>query len=252
MRGKFAIGLLAFGLTGTATASASEIKVLSAGAFKSVVVAMLPDFEQRTGNKVIVENGTAGELAKRIEGGEAFDLVIAPSSVIGTLIEKGQVAVGSRHDLGRAGIGVMVKDGAPAPDVSSVDAFKKTILAAKTVAYIDPSSGGSSGVYLTALFDKLGLAADVKPKAKLKKGGYVGDLLVKGEAELGIHQISEILAVKGVTLVGPLPAEIQNYTVYSGGVSSAAKETAAAQALLTELTGAKAQGILRDKGMETP
>jgi molybdate transport system substrate-binding protein len=252
MRGKFAICLIASCLIGAQAASAAEIKILTAGAFKSVVAAMLPDIEQETGRKVSVENGTAGALAKRIEGGEAFDVVIAPPAVIDDLIKKGKVIGGSRRNLGRAGIGVMVKDGAPKPDVSTVAAFKRAVLDAKTVAYIDPASGGSSGVYLTGLFEKLGIAADVKPKAKLKQGGYVGELIVSGEAELGIHQISEILAVKGVSFAGPLPAEIQNYTVYAGGLSAAIGDAAMGQTVLTALTSAKAQAILKDKGMESP
>jgi molybdate transport system substrate-binding protein len=146
----------------------------------------------------------------------------------------------------------MVKDGSPKPDVSTVAAFKAALLAAKSVGYIDPASGGSSGIYLAGLFEKLGVAAEIKPKAKLKKGGYVGELVVSGEAELGIHQISEILAVKGVSLVGPLPPEIQNYTVYAGGLSATAHDAMAAQNLLTVLGGAKAHAILKDKGMEAP
>ena len=146
----------------------------------------------------------------------------------------------------------MVKEGAPAPDVSNVDAFKKALLAAKTVAYIDPASGGSSGIYLTGLFDKLGIAADIKPKAKLKKGGYVADLIASGEAELGLHQISEILPVKGVKLVGPLPAEIQNYTTYAAAVSADAKQPDAARAMIKLLTGPPADSVLKARGMERP
>ena len=146
----------------------------------------------------------------------------------------------------------MVKEGAPLPDVSSVDAFKKALLAAKTVAYIDPASGGSSGIYLTALFEKLGIADDIKPKAKLKKGGYVADLIASGEAELGLHQISEILPVKGVKLVGPLPAEIQNYTTYAAAVGTDAKQPDAAGALIKLLTGAQADSVLKARGMERP
>jgi molybdate transport system substrate-binding protein len=249
---KIALGLFGGWLAGVSPAFAAEIKVLSAGAFKSIAVALAPDFEQQTGNKVSIENATAGELAKRIQSGNAFDLVIAPPALVDDLIKKGKVAGGSRRDLARVGIGVMVKEGMPKPDVSTVAAFKETLLAAKSIAYIDPASGGSSGVYLSGLFEKLGIAADVKPKAKLKQGGYVAELIVKGEAELGIHQISEILAVKGVSLVGPLPAEIQNYTVYAGGLSAAASDAAAAQDLLTVLGGVKAQAILKQKGMEAP
>jgi molybdate transport system substrate-binding protein len=252
MRWKIAIFLLAFGLNGAPAALGAEIKVLTAGAFKSVVTAVVADFEKQTWHTVSVENGTAGELAKRVANGEAFDVLIAPPSVIGDLVAKGKIASGSQRNLARVGIGVMVKSGMPKPDVSTAAAFKQAILTAKSVAYIDPASGGSSGVYLAGLFDKLGIAADVKPKAKLKQGGYVGDLIVSGDAELGLHQISEILAVKGVDLAGPLPAEIQNYTVYAGGLSAAPRDEVAAQAFLAALSGEKVQAVLKAKGMEAP
>ena len=152
--------------------------------------------------------------------------------------------------MARVGVGVMVKAGAPAPDISSVEAFKRALLAAKSVAYIDPASGGSSGIYVAGLLDKLGIADQVKPKAKLKKGGYVADLIASGEAELGIHQISEIVPVKEVTLIGPLPAEIQNYTVYAAGIGAGAKDAEAAKALIKALTGPAAAAVLKSKGME--
>ena len=144
----------------------------------------------------------------------------------------------------------MVKDGTPKPDISSVEAFKQALLAAKSVAYIDPASGGSSGIYVAGLLDKLGIADEVKPKAKLIQGGYVAELIAKGEAELGIHQISEILPVKGIMLVGPLPAEIQNYTVYAAGLGANAKQAEAAKALIKALSGPAAAEVLKSKGME--
>jgi molybdate transport system substrate-binding protein len=144
----------------------------------------------------------------------------------------------------------VVKEGAPKPDISSVDAFKKTLLAAKSVAYIDPAAGGSSGIYVAGLLDKLGIAADVKPKAKLIPGGAVAEHIARGEAEIGIHQISEILPVKGITLIGPLPADIQNYTVYAAGLGANGKESEAAKALLKTLSGPGAADVLKSKGME--
>jgi molybdate transport system substrate-binding protein len=191
-----------------------------------------------------------GALTKRIEGGEAFDVVVVSPAAIDDLTKKGKVADGSKAGLARVGIGVMVKAGAPAPDISTVEAFKRALLAAKSVAYIDPASGGSSGIYLANLFEKLGIANDIKPKAKLKQGGYVADLIKSGEAELGIHQISEILPVKGITLVGPLPAEIQNYTVYAAGLGANAKESEAAKALIKTLSGPASADVLKSKGME--
>jgi len=234
------------------TAEAAEVKILTAGAMKAVVLELVPQFEKETGHKAVVDNDTAGGLAKRVEGGEAFDLAVITPGVIGDLAKKGKVAADSRANVARVGVGVVVKEGAPVPDIGSVDAFKRALLAAKSVAYIDPASGGSSGIYLSGLFDKLGIAADIKPKAKLKQCGYVAELIANGEAELGLHQISEILPVKGVKLVGPLPAEIQNYTTYAAGVGTEAKQPEAAHAMLKLLTGAAADGVLKARGMERP
>jgi molybdate transport system substrate-binding protein len=230
-------------------ASAAELKVLTAGAMKAVVLALAPQFESQ-GHKLIVDNDTAGGLTKRIEGGETFDVAVITPGAIDGLIAKGKVAAGTRTNLSRVGIGVMVKEGAAKPDIGSVEAFKQALIAAKSVAYIDPESGGSSGIYLAGLFEKLGIADVIKPKAKLKRGGYVADLITSGDAELGLHQISEILPAKGVTLVGPVPAEIQNYTVYAGGISATAKD--AAKALIGLLSGPSAATVLREKGMERP
>ena len=231
-------------------AAAAEIKVLTAGAFKQVLLVLVPDFEKQTGHKVIVENDTVGALTKRIEGGEAFDLAVLTPAAVNDLSTKGKFVAGSRTNLGQVGVGVVVKEGAPKPDISSVDAFKKTLLAAKSVAYIDPAAGGSSGIYVAGLLDKLGVAADVKPKAKLIPGGAVAEHIARGEAEIGIHQISEILPVKGITLVGPLPADIQNYTVYAAGLGANGKESEAAKALLKTLSGPAAADVLKSKGME--
>ena len=231
-------------------AAAAEIKVLTAGAFKQVLLVLVPDFEKQTGHKVVLENDTVGALTKRIEGGEAFDLAVLTPAAVNDLSTKGKFVAGSRTNLGRVGVGVVVKEGAPKPDISSVDAFKKTLLAAKSVAYIDPAAGGSSGIYVAGLLDKLGVAADVKPKAKLIPGGAVAEHIAMGEAEIGIHQISEILPVKGITLVGPLPADIQNYTVYAAGLGANGKESEAAKALLKTLSGPAAADVLKSKGME--
>lgn len=240
----------ALSLAFLAPATAAEIKVLTGGAFKQVVLAVVADFEKQTGHKVTVDNGTAGELQKRIEGGEAFDVAVITPSVVDGLIAGGKIAAGSRVDLASVGVGVMVKEGAPKPDVGTVDKFKAALLAAKTVAYIDPASGGSSGIYIDKLLERLGIADQVRPKAKLKKGGYVADLIVSGEAELGLHQISEIVPVKGVTLVGPLPKEIQNSTTYSAGLGAAPKDKDASVALIKALSGPGAAAVLKSKGMD--
>lgn len=239
-----------FSLFGSASALAAEVKVLTAGAFKEVVLALVPDFEKQTGHKVVLANDTAGALKKRIEGGEAFDVAIITPAVIDELASAGKIVTGSRANIASVGVGVVVKEGAPKPDVSTVEAFKQALLAAKSVAYIDPASGGSSGIYIDKLLERLGIADQVRPKAKLKKGGHVADLIVSGEAELGLHQISEIVPVKGAALVGPLPKEIQNTTTYAAGLSAAAQSKEAAQALIKTFSGPAAAAILKSKGME--
>jgi molybdate transport system substrate-binding protein len=238
----------ALGSTGGATAA--ELKVLTAGAFKQIVVALAPEFEKATGHKLVIENETVGALVKQIEGGAHFDVTFLSPAAVDDLAKKGKVAAGSRVNIARVGVGVMVKDGAPKPDISSVDAFKKALLAAKSVAYIDPASGGSSGIYVAKLLDQLGIADQIKPKAKLKQGGYVADLIVDGSVELGIHQISEIVPAKGVVLVGPLPEEIQNTTTYAAAVTASSAHKDAAAALLKALSGPAAAAVLKAKGMD--
>ncbi len=233
-----------------APALAAEIKVLSAGAFKPVVAALAPDFEKQTGHKVTIDNDTAGALARRIGGGEAFDLVVLPPGGIEPLVKAGKVVDGTAVRLARVAIGVAVKKGAPPPDISSVAAFQEALLKARAVAYIDPAAGGSSGIYLSELFERWGIADRIKPKAVLVPGGLVAEKLVNDQADIALHQISEILAVPGATLVGPIPREIQNYTVYAGAPGTSARDASAARALLAALKGPGAEAILKDKGME--
>jgi molybdate transport system substrate-binding protein len=233
----------------TQAAMAADIKILTAGAFKQVVLAMAPEFEKRSGHKLVVDNDTVGALVKRVDGGEAFDILIASPQALEDLAKKGKIAPADRKNLAKVGIGVVVKDGAPRPDIATVEAFKRMLVEAKSVAYIDPAAGGSSGIYVAKLLDRLGVAEIVKAKAKLIAGGAVAEHVAKGEAEIGIHQISEILPVRGVTLVGPLPAEIQNFTIYAAGVGVAARDPGAAKALIEYLSGPDAAPVLTTKGM---
>ena len=247
-----ALGAVLALLAGANHAGAAEIKVLTAGAFKPVLVALAPAFEQHSGHRVVVDNDTAGALVRRINGGEPFDLVLATPAALQQLSRSGRLAAGERPPLARVAIGVAVKQGAPQPDISSVQAFRQAVLAARAVAYIDPAAGGSSGVYLAVLFERLGLADAVRPKAVLVPGGLVAQRLLTGEADLAIHQISEILAVPGAVLVGPLPDDIQLHTEYTGAVGGAARDAAAARALLDWLRGPQVLAVLKDKGMLPP
>ena len=251
MRVCLLLGCLASAVVTTSlSVSAAEIKVLTAGAFKPVVTEVVAAFEKQSGHKVTVENDTAGALLKRIGSGEAFDLVVLTPGALDELTKSGKIAAGSTARLARVAIGVAVKRGAPLPDISTVAAFQSTLLAARAVAYIDPAAGGSSGIYLTQLFEKMGIADRIKPKAVLVPGGLVALRVVNDQADIAIHQISEILAVPGAVLVGPIPAEIQSYTVYAGGLSASAKEVDAARALLTALKSDSAREIMKAKGLE--
>jgi molybdate transport system substrate-binding protein len=212
----------------------------------------VPGFEARTGHKVEVQNDTAGALQKRIAGGEAFDLAIITPPVLKSLASQGHVVEGSITPLAKVAIGVAVKTGAPAPAIATADQFKQAVLDARKVAYIDPAAGGSSGIYLDGLFQRMGIADQVRSKAVLVPGGLVADRLVTGEADLAIHQISEIIPVKGVTLVGPLPEAVQNYTTYAGAVGSRAAQAEAARALLATFMSPEAAEVLRGKGMMAP
>jgi molybdate transport system substrate-binding protein len=231
------------------SANAADLKVISGGAFKQVLNALAAQYEKESGTTLDLTYQTVGQHLKLIKSGaEQFDVAVLTPNAIDGLIKDGKVVAGSRADLAKTGVGVVVKAGTPLPDIGSVEAFKRTLLAAKSVAYIDPAAGGSSGIYVGELLERLGIAAEVNAKAKLIQGGEVASHVVDGEAEIGIHQISEILAVKGAVLVGPLPAEIQNFTVYSAGVAAAAKD--GASALVKFLAGPHAGPIIKAKGME--
>jgi molybdate transport system substrate-binding protein len=241
--------VLVLGLGGS-SATAADHKVLTTGAYRPVAQALVPDFEKLTADKVTLENETAGGLKKRIAAGAAFDVLVITPALIDELTRAGKLAPGSARKVAGVGIGVAVKEGAPKPDISTAEKFKEALLAAKSVAYLDPAAGGSSGIYLDKLGQKLGIAEQIRAKAKLKQGGHVADLVVSGEAELGIHQISEIIAVKGAALVGPLPREIQNTTIYTAALSASSQQSEAGKVLMDILAGPAAAPVLKSKGME--
>lgn len=232
-------------------AGAAEVKVLTAGAYKPVLLDLQPMFEQ-SGDRLVVSNDTAGGLAKRVDAGEAFDVLVVTDAGIKAQVSKGKIVAEFARNLARVGVGVAVKAGAPLPPIGTLEAFKAAILAAPSVAYIDPAAGGSSGIYLSGLFERLGIGAAVKPKAVLVQGGLVADKVASGEAAIGLQQVSELMVVPGVTVVGPLPAEVQNYTVYAAGLSAGAAQPAAARRLLELMGSDTARAILARRGMEAP
>ncbi len=232
-----------------APAGAADVIVLTAGAFRPVLDALAPALEREQHVRLIITNDTAGELAKRIRAGEAFDVAVLPEPLARTLADAGMLAP-TLSNVARVGIGVAVPEGTPKPDISTVEQFKQALLAAPSVAYLDPAAGGSSGIYLSKLFQTLGIAQAIAPKAVPVHGGLVGTRLVEGQAALAVHQVSELLAVPHIQYVGPLPTAIQNYTVYTAGISPHAKNPDGAQALLEALHGKEATSLLERKGME--
>src|SRR5664279_1105081 len=215
----------------------STIKVLSAGAVQSMVMALGQEFERASGHTLNLIFNTAGSLRERIAGGESADLVILSESLIASLDRPGMFVSGSVTDLGRTVTGVAVREGAPAPDISTPEAFKQALLKAKTVAYTDPKAGGSGGIMFAALLDRLGIAEAVNKKAVLgKRGAEVAASTAEGRAEIGITFISEILPQPGVVVVGPLPGELHSANTYTAAIHAGSKERETALALLRALT----------------
>jgi molybdate transport system substrate-binding protein len=234
-------------LAGGTLAQAAEIFVLSTQATEQSHRDLLPAFEKATGNTVkIVYTGTL-DVKKRIAAGEQFDVLIMAGTDLDGFLADGTLAPGSRVDLAKSGVGVGVKTGAPKPDISTTDAFKKALLAAKSIGY----STGPSGNYVVGLFDRLGIADQVKPKLKQTPTGvFVGTITANGDVEIGIQQVSEMSQYPGVDYVGPLPADIQRMTVFSSGIAAKAKEPVAAKALIKYVTSPDAAATYKKRGME--
>jgi molybdate transport system substrate-binding protein len=243
-----ALGLASFGIIVGSTARAAEIKLLSASALHPAIDVLIPDFEKSSGHKVTVAYGTAGAVADRVQKGEAADIVISSVPLIDKLQAPGKVVAGA--GIAKVGVGAFVSKGAAKPDISSVDTFKRSMLAARSIAYPDPAGGGASGVYVASLLERLGIAAEMKPKTKLSTLATLYASVASGEVEIGFNQVSEILAQPTVELAGPLPPAIQNYTQFAPGVVTGSGQTDAVRALVTFLCSPAAQTVLKAKGFE--
>lgn len=228
-------------------AQAADITVLATPGIKEAYVELVAQFEKSANHKVKTTWAGTVDVLKRIKAGEVFDTVILASDSLEELVDTGKVMAGSTSDLARSVVGVAVRAGVPRPDISSTDAVKKTLAAAKSVAI----STGPSGVYLNGLFERLGMMADLKPKLKVAPpGSNVGEIVAKGEAEIGFQQVSELIHYPGVTFLGPLPADLQKVTVFSGGVPVASREPDAAHAFLQFLAAPEHQAVLRKHGLD--
>lgn len=233
-------------------ARADEIHVVTSGGFTAAYLELAPQYEAATHNKIKTEFGpsmgtTHNAIPVRLDRGEAIDVVILAAPALEELIKQGKVRAGSRVDLVQSKIGMAVKAGAPHPDISTVEALKRTLLAAKSIAYSD----SASGVYLsTELFPKLGIADQIRGKCKKIEADPVGGVVATGEFEIGFQQISELRPVKGIDIVGELPPGAQRVTVFAAGIPSTATHTEAAKALIEWLASPAAYGAIRKSGLE--
>jgi molybdate transport system substrate-binding protein len=233
-----------------AAADAAEIKVLSAAAMGSVMRDLRPEFERASGHKVVINFNSAGAIQRQIQGGEIADVVITTGAAIDELQKQAKIVLGSRVDVARVGIGVAVRAGASRPDISSEEAFKKSLLAAKTIAHGNPAGGSAVGIYVVAMFERLGISAEMKAKARLLGDRPLAEAVAKGEVEIGLAQISQIVPWPGIELVGPLPAGLQNMTLFAAGVGGGSKEPEASRALIRFITSPSAVPVIKTKGME--
>jgi molybdate transport system substrate-binding protein len=226
---------------------AAEIKVLSTQATEEAYRELVPQFEKASGHKVTtIFTGTL-DANRRLAAGETYDLLIMSAPSIDEHIKAGRVVPGSRVDLAKSGVGVGVKAGAPKPDISTTEALKKTLLAAKSVGY----STGPSGNYMIGLFQRMGIADEIKGKLKQTPTGvFVGSIIASGDAEIGFQQVSELSHFGGVDYVGPLPADVQYFTTFSSGIMAATKEADAANALVKFITAPAAASAFTKRGME--
>jgi molybdate transport system substrate-binding protein len=227
----------------------SELKVLSARAPQMALAKLFAEFTDATGHAVTASYNTVGAIAARFKGGEAADVVILSPAALAEL--GNAIVAGSRTDIAVAGLAVCIRAGATAPDLATPEAFRAALLAARTISYSDPTAGGSAAAYFAKLLDRMGIAAAVNAKAALGRNGHhVAELVADGTAELGISFLSELVAIKGVTIAAPLPAALQNYTVYAAAVATASTVRAEAQALIGWLTRDEAGSAWHAAGLE--
>jgi molybdate transport system substrate-binding protein len=239
-------------LATTAAAPAAEIDAFVSTAIKTVTDELLPAFERANGHVIRATYAPSGALIPRFERGEPVDVFLTDSTAIDALIRQGKIVPG-RIDLARTGIGIAVRKGAPRPDVSSAAALRRALLAARTVGYAAPSGGSITAAHVMGVFERLGIAAEMAPKARLAAGGpngRVSVLVSSGQAEIGLQQVSELMSNPEVEVIGMLPAELQQTTLYAAGVTASAREPQAARALIGVLTAPSAARVYKAKGLD--
>lgn len=240
-----AMALALLALTAWSGAEAAEIKLLSTVGMLPATPDLIAQFERETGHKIVVTYGLAAVLKQNFLDGTAADVLLLTGPIVEDLAKQGKVVAGSKVDVARSGVGIGIKAGAPRPDISTAEALKNTVLAAKSVGY---SKEGASGVAFARALERLGIAEQVRAKYK-DTGTKAGEMVVAGDIELGAAQIPELMAVPGVDVVGPLPAELQTVTVFSLGLATEAKAADAARAFIQFLAGPAAAPVYKAKGL---
>jgi molybdate transport system substrate-binding protein len=238
------------GLLLSSLVEAAEIKVLASVALTAALNELAPQYERTTGNKLSLGYSLVADIRKRVLEGETADVIILSRPVMDELQKQDKLTQGSIADVAGIAVAVTTRAGTPKPDISTVDALKRSLLAAKSVVYADPSKGGLSGVYFARVLDRLGIAEQMKPKTVLVPGDQSAEVVAKGEAEIGVAQTSEIIPVAGAQLVGPLPGDLNLVTVFSAGLGAGTKAADAATSYVKFITGPAAAAVLKARGMD--
>jgi len=231
----------------------AEIRLLSTTALKTSIDEITSCFESASGKKIVASYAPSTQIAKRVSEGEFADIAITTCAAVNNLITQGRVAPGTRVDIARSAIGVAVRPGTPRPDISSAATFKAALLAAKSIGMSNPVGGGASGIHLWSVFERFGIADALEPKMTFGPGGpagLIGLYLMRGEVEIGLQQMPELMAVPGVDVVGPVPGEFQGITIFSAGIPTIAKDVETGKALAKFLTTPAAVATIKAKGME--
>ena len=245
-----ATGASLFFLIAASVVQAAEIKLLTSVALTSALGELAPQYEHASGNKLTIGYSLIADLKKRILAGETADVIVLSPPAMEELQKQGKLAPGALVNVASTAVAVVVRAGAAKPDIGSVDAFKRTLLAAKSIAYADPAKGGASGVYFAKVLDRLGIAEQMQPKTVLVPGPQAAEVVAKGEAELGISAASEVVPVAGAQLVGPLPGELASATYFAAGLGVGTKMPEEAKSLIRFLTGPAAATVFKAKGFE--
>lgn len=250
-------GLLLLAGSLAASANAAELNVLCSGAMRAAIKELAPAFEKASGHKLNLAFATAGKVEEKVAAGDSVDVAIVTKPRMDKLVRSAKVTGGTVISLAQVEIGLAVKKGTPKPDIGSVEAFKRAMLNAKSIAYIDPASGGTSGIHMAAVFEKLGIAGELKPKLRLvspppgQSSARAGDTVMRGEAEIAIQPISELQEVEGIEVVGALPAELQTPDLaFMGGASFFTEQPFATKEFLDFLASPAAAAVYKAKGMK--